>query len=66
MTECGTDPDAPTCGTVNCSSSSFVRHIFEAHWPKGLTLIGNHCRDGETDFDELAVDSGGVCDLIGR
>lgn len=64
--DCSTDPDAPTCGDVSCDAAAFARHIFEAHWPRGAGLIGNHCRNGEKDYDEEAPDTGGVCDALGR
>jgi hypothetical protein len=70
VTECRIDPDSPTCGDSSCngSVSRFMSHILSKHWPKGLDLVGNHCRNGKMDtaFDETAIDSGGVCDLIGR
>lgn len=63
--ECRFDPDAPTCGDVNCTSL-FVAHVLSMHWPKGSGFVGNHCRNEVMDYDEDAVDSGGTCDLIGR
>lgn len=64
--DCQTDPDSPDCDTGSCDRTRFLGHILGAHWPEGQTFVGNHCRNGKLDFDEVAVDSGGVCDLLGR
>jgi hypothetical protein len=68
--ECFVDPDSATCGSNVCStaqgSNTFVRHLLTEHWPKEPDMVGNHCRNGEEDFDEFGPDMGGVCDLIGR
>jgi hypothetical protein len=63
--DCREDPDFPGCGAQNCDTARFLSHILSAHWPPGQTFVGNHCRNGKLDFDEVAVDSGGVCDLLG-
>lgn len=63
--DCSSDPDAPSCGDVRCDGEAFAAHIFEAHWPTGAGLIGNHCRNGRKDYDEVAADTGGVCDELG-
>jgi hypothetical protein len=31
-----------------------------------MSFVGNHCRNGVMDYTEEAVDSGGICDLLGR
>lgn len=64
--DCSSDPDAPSCGHAACSPDEFAAHIFEAHWPTGEGLIGNHCRNGQKDYDEVAPDAGGVCDALAR
>lgn len=67
--DCGIDPDSPTCGLDDCGDGdgeAFPAHVLQAHWPEGRTFVGNHCDNGEQDWDETAVDQGGVCDLIGR
>lgn len=64
--DCARDPDAPSCGDGNCSEDTFAAHLFAAHWPNAPGLIGNHCRNHRADFDETAVDTGGVCDHLGR
>lgn len=63
--DCSLDPDAASCGDPRCDDDSFAAHIFAAHWP-AAGLIGNHCRNGRQDYDETAVDAGGVCDALGR
>ncbi len=65
--DCTTDPDVATCGQAACpDSAAFYAHILVNHWPRGRGFDGNYCDDGRMDFDETAVDRGGVCDLIGR
>ena len=65
--DCVIDPDASSCGQATCSDAqAFYLHILEKHWPRGRGFDGNWCDDGRMDFDETAVDRGGVCDLIGR
>jgi hypothetical protein len=65
--DCTTDPDVVTCGQAACPDvAAFYAHILAAHWPRGRAFDGNYCDDGRIDFDETAVDRGGVCDLIGR
>jgi len=66
VADCRSDPDSPNCGTSSCDTTRFLGHILEAHWPQGQTFVGNHCRNGRLDFDEVTVDGGGVCDLLGR
>lgn len=63
--DCSNDPDAPSCGDEGCDAEAFAGHIFAAHWPTGAGLIGNHCRNGQQDYDETAPDTGGVCDALG-
>jgi hypothetical protein len=62
--DCAADPDAPSCGQVNCDEAAFAAHVLTVHWPNDL--VGNHCRNGRTDYDETAPDTGGVCDELGR
>ena len=65
--DCTTDPDAPACGLTNCpDEGEFFAHIVSAHWPRTAPYNGNYCADGRMDYDETGIDSGGVCDLIGR
>jgi hypothetical protein len=64
--ECASDPDSPSCGQANCDETAFAAHVLTAHWPAPPGLIGNHCRNGRTDYDETASDRGGVCDALGR
>lgn len=64
--DCANDPDASSCGDSSCDTDAFAAHVFEAHWPTGAGLIGNHCRNGVQDYDETSADAGGVCDALGR
>jgi hypothetical protein len=65
--DCTTDPDAPACGLTSCpDQAAFFAHVLAAHWPRAAPYNGNYCADGQMDYDETGVDSGGVCDLIGR
>jgi hypothetical protein len=64
--DCAVDPDAQSCGQANCSDATFAPHVLTTHWPDPPGLVGNHCRNGRMDFDETAVDAGGVCDQLGR
>jgi hypothetical protein len=65
--DCTTDPDVATCGDASCPDyDSFDGHILSAHWTRGRAFNGNYCSDGRMDFDETGVDSGGLCDLLGR
>src|SRR5262249_43012855 len=68
--DCALDPDAPSCGQTNCDETAFAAHVLTTHWPTERPtepgIIGNHCRNGRTDFDETAPDVGGVCDRLGR
>lgn len=64
--DCRVDPDAPTCGQARCDETAFAAHVLTRHWPTDPPLIGNHCRNGRTDYDETAPDRGGVCDALGR
>jgi hypothetical protein len=65
--DCTRDPDAPTCGQAFCPSyDEYYTHILKAHWPRGRVYIGNHCRDGQRDYDETSVDQGGTCAVIGN
>ena len=64
--DCLLDPDAASCGGRGCDQLSFAAHVLTTHWPSQPGLIGNHCRNGRADYDETAVDSGGVCDALGH
>jgi hypothetical protein len=65
--ECTRDPDAPTCGLSSCpDQAAFYKHVLTTHWRQSVAYNGNYCADGRMDYDETDVDSGGVCDLIGR
>ena len=64
--DCSLDPDAPNCGRANCDETSFAAHVLTAHWPSAPGLVGNHCRNGQADYDETGPDVGGVCSRIGR
>ena len=65
--DCTADPDAPACGQAGCPDpEAFYAHVLAKHWPRGRAYNANYCNDGRMDFDETGVDSGGVCDLIGR
>jgi len=65
--DCTRDPDVSTCGRGACPDlDTFYTHILSAHWPRGRAYSGNHCSDGRMDFDETAIDEGGLCDVIGR
>lgn len=63
--DCAIDPDAASCGQARCDEAAFAAHLLTTHWPS-QGLIGNHCRNARTDYDETARDSGGVCDQLGR
>ncbi len=62
--DCATDPDSPTCGERCSFGDEFQSHVLKAHFP--ASFIGNHCANGRRDWDESDVDSGGVCDRLGR
>jgi len=65
--DCTRDPDAPACGQASCPDwLAFYQHVVTAHWPRAAAYNGNYCADGRMDNDETGVDTGGVCDLIGR
>jgi hypothetical protein len=65
--DCTVDPDAPACGQQSCPDPmAFYEHVLREHWPRSAPYNGNYCADGRQDFDETDIDSGGVCDLIGR
>jgi len=65
--DCTTDPDVTTCGAATCPDrDAFYTHQLARHWRRGEPFNGNHCSDGRMDRDETGVDTGGVCDLIGR
>jgi hypothetical protein len=66
-TDCMTDPDFTGCGAAACANrDAFYTHLLARHWKRGEPFNGNHCSDGRMDRDETGVDTGGVCDLIGR
>jgi hypothetical protein len=64
--ECSVDPDAPTCGDDRCEGTDddYVEHVLTDHWQRGRDFVGNRCRNGRADFDELDVDVGGACELL--
>jgi hypothetical protein len=66
--ECSVDPDAPRCGDNRCEGSDpdYIEHLLTAHWPRRSNFVGNHCDNGEQDFDETDVDVGGACAVFGR
>jgi hypothetical protein len=64
--DCAVDPDATSCGHASCDDAAFAGHVLSAHWPDEPGLVGNHCLNGRTDYDETAPDAGGVCDALGR
>lgn len=64
--DCALDPDAASCGQARCDETTFDAHVLMTHWPSEPGVIGNHCRNGRTDYDESAPDRGGVCDQLGR
>jgi hypothetical protein len=45
---------------------AFYTHLLARHWRRGEPYNGNHCSDGRIDRDETGIDTGGVCDVIGR
>ena len=65
--DCTTDPDFVDCGAASCTDrNAFYAHLLSRHWRRGEPFNGNHCSDGRMDRDETGIDTGGVCDLIGR
>ncbi len=65
--DCTTDPDFTACGAATCADrDAFYTHLLARHWKRGEPFNGNHCSDGRMDRDETGIDTGGVCDLIGR
>ena len=65
--DCTTDPDFMACGAATCANrDAFYTHLLAHHWRRGAPFNGNHCSDGRMDRDETGIDTGGVCDLIGR
>lgn len=62
----GTEPDSPWCGLsaeqAGISEMHTLAHFDPSlrHYPLGR-ITGNHCRDGQLDFGETAVDQGGDC-----
>jgi hypothetical protein len=64
--ECSVDPDAPTCGDDRCEGTDddYVEHVLTDHWQRGRDFVGNRCRNGRADFDEIDVDVGGACELL--
>jgi len=65
--DCTRDPDAPACGLSSCpDTTAFYKHVLTTHWRQSTPYNGNYCADGRMDYDETDIDSGGVCDLIGR
>jgi hypothetical protein len=67
INDCTRDPDAPACGQAMCpDTNAYDVHLLTKHWPRGHVFNGNSCSDGRMDRDETAIDSGGICDLIGH
>jgi hypothetical protein len=65
--DCTTDPDFVACGAASCvDRDAFYTHLLARHWRRGEPYNGNHCSDGRIDRDETGIDTGGVCDVIGR
>ena len=65
--DCTTDPDFTECGAATCMDrDAFYTHMLARHWRRGEPFNGNHCSNGRMDRDETGIDTGGVCDLIGR
>jgi hypothetical protein len=65
--DCTIDPDFTACGAATCADrEAFYSHMLARHWRRGAPFNGNHCSDGRMDRDETGIDTGGVCDLIGR
>jgi hypothetical protein len=65
--DCTVDPDFAACGASTCPDrDAFYTHMLARHWRRGVPFNGNHCSNGRMDRDETGVDTGGVCDLIGR
>jgi hypothetical protein len=66
--ECSVDPDAPTCGENRCEGTDddYASHVLTDHWPRGREFVGNHCANGDQDFEETDVDVGGPCALLGN
>jgi hypothetical protein len=65
--DCTTDPDFSGCGAADCTDwNGYYTHLLARHWRRGAPFNGNHCSDGRMDRDETGIDTGGVCDLIGR
>ena len=64
--DCDEDPDYEGCGDNDCDDRDFARHVLTAHWPRRSPWIGNHCNNNRKDFDETNIDTGGVCDALGR
>jgi hypothetical protein len=66
-TDCMTDPDFMACDAATCGDrDAFYTHLLTNHWKRGAPFNGNHCSNGRMDRDETGIDTGGVCDLIGR
>lgn len=62
------DPDSPWCGgPVNPGNRGITAHQLLHHFDPSLShyalpyLTGNHCDNGEQDYGESSVDSGGNC-----
>jgi hypothetical protein len=65
--DCTSDPDYAACGAASCPDrDAFYTHLLTRHWRRGEPFNGNHCSNGRMDRDETGVDTGGVCDLVGR
>lgn len=62
--DCATDPDSPTCGERCGFGDEYASHVLRAHFP--ASFVGNHCANRRMDWDETGVDTGGVCDRLGR
>lgn len=69
---CEWDPDWIDCNNVASAGAclhagevggqlSWYEHVISAHYPRTITYLGNHCRDGRQDFGETGIDVGGPC-----
>jgi len=69
---CEWDPDWLDCtntvSALRCihagevdGAPSWYEHVISAHYPRELTFIGNHCRNGRQDITETGVDQGWPC-----
>lgn len=60
--DCTFDPDFISCGEVECFEHEvWGPHILRAHFNPGVAYVPNHCKNGDQDFSETGIDSGGRC-----